>query len=348
MKNYLFALSLIFTIVLPLNSALALGLESDKYQGIVNGLYDIGNSIDAQTKMLKDALLQQQMAGLNRECAAILAAEISAKDTYIKETEQKIKDYTAQNAGKPHDASENIEIAGTLNHLYNLIAIQKERYTNIIIRECSIPTLNASCVKANGSHAEMKSYNASGAQCQCVSGYGWNGSACIASQAQQPASPSITGRQCNGKSWGECPTGTTFSCPASGDPQCLSKQPVKVSVSPSNPFLVGGSGGGGGSAGSSTSCDRMVMGRMTHLGDMTEAECYAIWQKAVETAQKKNGSFVAVAMSHPVEAPQVAETASITPEVGAVAASSTNSGVKSESQSYMSRVWAWFSRLLRF
>src|SRR3989344_7757116 len=46
--------------------------------------------------------------------------------------------------------------------------------------------------------------------------------------------------------------------------------------------IAGVSGGAGGNI----SCDKMVMGQLTHLGTMTQEECYTTWQKEVETAQK--------------------------------------------------------------
>lgn len=55
--------------------------------------------------------------------------------------------------------------------------------------------------------------------CRCKQGLIWNSdrTACI---VQPPSGP-----VCNGKSWKACPAGQTFSCPSTGDPQCLLPTP---------------------------------------------------------------------------------------------------------------------------
>jgi hypothetical protein len=187
--------------------------------------YGITDAINAQTRVLKDALTQQQMSVLPASCVQRLRADIEANDTYIRDTEKMIADINAKNAGKALDAEEMASNASTLNHLYTLISVQKQRYTNEIIRICS------------------------------------------QERTQQPQVPQVqqiapvTGTRCNGKSWGTCPTGTTFSCPASGDPQCISNLPTggntaadkftallnasKKAAASRPPALTGGHGGSG-------------------------------------------------------------------------------------------------------
>ena len=244
MKNILFIFALLLTLVVPTGSALALGVYDpipvqlltptggDPYQGVENGLNGISNAINAQTKAIQDAQTQQQLAALDQNCVTYVTAYINSKDTYIKETDQMIKSYIAQNEGKSLSDEEERAYASHLKYLYTLRGVQNQKYTDITINQCSKLTLNASCIKSNGPNAEMKSYDAiTGAiQCKCSSGYVWSSasSACVIQQNQQTAPTSVL--QCNGKSWplNACPAGTTFACPPTGDAQCLQLTPQAV------------------------------------------------------------------------------------------------------------------------
>lgn len=273
MKKYLLVVSLIFTFA-PLSSALAAVTYTDPFYGITD-------AINAQTKMFKDALTQQQIAALPASCVQRLRADIAANDTYIRDTEKMIADFNAKNVGKQFTAEEEVSNASTLNHLSTLISVQRQRYTNEIIRICS---------------QERQQQN---------------------QQLQQPAVS--TGIQCNGKSWGNCPAGTTFSCPASGDPQCLSNQPSKNSA---------------------TEWSQSAAGKFTALLEAQRAKT------PVAPVESVGGSGGSGSMAAPAKQRIAADTEAISTTVAMEAVAGTSSTPKEEeSPSYISRIWAWFTGL---
>ncbi|MDO8435080.1 MAG: calcium-binding EGF-like domain-containing protein [bacterium] len=314
MKKYLLVASLIFALV-PLNSVFAVTYTDP--------LYGVSSAIEAQTQVLKDALLQQQMAYLSPECVSRLRAQIAAEDTGLKKIEQAIADENARYAGKPHDAGEAISHASTINSLGSLWRTKKEQYNNWIIRVCSQEKQQAS-QPANPAPAPALTLDQQCKNSFGIHSIGYGASKCVCETGYQWAS--------DGK-----------SCAPAPDTNAVS-----VNVSPFQPLSGGGSvagSGGSGSTGGSMSCDRMVMGQMTHLGTMAGRECEAAWSKAVEGAQKKNGSFVAVAVPHPVEVPEIDEATSAALEAGSVAGESTGDAQENRPSGIVSRIWTWFTGL---
>lgn len=210
-------------------------VKAQQVQSITNGLNNINNSINAQTKALKDAQWKQKMAALNQECVAYYTEYIRTNETGLKEIDKSIADYMEQPKGDTSDPAVKQQMRLHLNYLYTLRSRQVQYYQSILDTRCTNSALNASCVKSNGPNAEMKSYDATtGAiQCKCTSGYVWSsaGSACVVQQVQQTAP--TQGLQCNGKSWSECPVGSNFFCPSSGDASCTPQQQSQVDTPPS-------------------------------------------------------------------------------------------------------------------
>jgi hypothetical protein len=324
LKSLFVVLSLTFILV-PSSAAFAAMVYTDPFYGITE-------AINAQTKVLKDALTQQQIATLPTSCVQRLRADIEANDTYIRDTEKMIVDFNAKNAGKQFDAEEEISNASTLNHLYTLISVQKQRYTNWVIQICSqerqqqyIPgqshqpvqpspitcgsgtvLRNNRCLTYNESCRSAYGANTSGDKdhCYCASGYLW-----------------ATDRK---------------SCVVDKFAEALRVHSgAEVSIT-----LAGGMGGSGGTVSGESSapgsCDRMVLGKITSLGTHTPDECYTVWQDAVAAAI---GSTSGSGGSGD-EATNTVTTS------GSVA--DTGTTLKEESPRYMSRIWSWFTGLFGF
>lgn len=215
-------------------------VEAQQVQSITNGLNNINNSINAQTKALKDAQWKQKMAALNQECVAYYTEYIRTNETGLKEIDKSIADYMEQPKGDTSDPVIKQQMNSYLNYLYTLRSRQVQSYQNILDTRCTNSALNASCVKSNGPNTELESYNPTTGvpQCKCTSGYTWSsaGSACAVQQVQQAAP--TQGLQCNGKSWSACPAGYNFFCPTSGDASCTPQQQPQTVAPPSTINIV--------------------------------------------------------------------------------------------------------------
>ncbi len=159
-------------------------------QSITNGLNDISNAINTQTKVFQDALRQQQIETLDPTCVSSVVAQVRAKDGSA-ETQRMIDEYrnemeTTMDMSNPVVAQ---QASSYLNYLYKYLEAQNTQLFNLLIQYCP-------------------KY--------------------LAPQVQQ-AAPS-TNLQCNGKAWLDCPAGQRFFCPASGDAQCVIDQAPEVTV----------------------------------------------------------------------------------------------------------------------
>lgn len=191
------AIGLLF-VNIPNGTAHATTLEQsmDNYQtgqqlqNITNGLSDIGNSINTQTRVFQDTLRQQQIGLLDPACVSSVVAQVRAKDGSV-ETQRMIDEYrnemeTAMDMSNPVVAQ---QATSYLNYLYRYLETQNTQLFNLLIQYCPKK---------------------------------------IAPQVQQTA-PS-TSLQCNGKAWLDCPTGQRFFCPATGDAQCVIDQVPEVAI----------------------------------------------------------------------------------------------------------------------
>jgi hypothetical protein len=221
--------ALILAIAIPSGVAFASNLEDtmqnyqtqQQVQSITNGLSDISNSINTQTRVFQDALRQQQIGVLDPACVSSVVAQVRAKDGSV-ETQKMIDDYrngmTLRDMSNPSDAT---AAASYLNYLYRYLEAQNTQLFNLIIQYCPknvVPQVQQTAPSTN---------------LQC-NGKAW--SACPTGQnfycpttgdAQCTLSSSIV---CNGKSWGACDAGSKFYCPSSGDPQCIMNEAPVVTI----------------------------------------------------------------------------------------------------------------------
>lgn len=198
--------ALLLTLSIPAGSALALGVYdpipiqiinptgSNPNQGVINSLNGVSNAINAQTQATQDAQLQQQLAALDLVCVTRETAQIRATDGSIQ-TNKMIADYR-NNTMAHMDLSNPANVADANAYI-------KYLYTYITAQTTQ---LNNALIK----------------DCQKTT----------TMQVQQTAPATVL--QCNGKSWTVCPAGTTFTCPSTGDAQCLLPTPQTVTAQTTN------------------------------------------------------------------------------------------------------------------
>jgi len=231
MKNiFKITFALLLFITIPSGVALASNLEDtmqnyqtqQQVQSITNGLSDISNSINIQTRVFQDALRQQQIGVLDPACVSSVVAQVRAKDGSV-ETQKMIDDYGIEMATKMDMSNPVVaqQASSYLNYLYKYLEFQDTQLFNLLIQYCpknvvpqvqqTVPSTNFQC---NG-----KEWSA------CPTGQKFF---CPATGDAQCMPSSDT--MCNGKSWGPCEAGSKFYCPSSGDAQCIKNEAPVVTI----------------------------------------------------------------------------------------------------------------------
>ncbi len=322
MKKYLFALSFSF-ILIPSGVTFAAMVYTDP-------LYGVTEAINAQTMVLKDALTQQQMATLPVSCVQRLRADIAANDTYIRDTEKMIADLNAKNAGKAFSPEEEMSNASTINHLYTLISVQKQRYTNEIIRICSQEkqqtlqpansaptqalTLDQQCKNSFGIHSI--GYGAT--KCVCETGYHWasDGKSCAPALGTNAVSISVSSAEKCKATYGSHSKLTTLF----GNTICGCEIGYVMS---------------------GNTCVTASYSAQTPLPANCDASGYC-WGAGGSGGIVGSPAKQLAAVSHSIDMSQIDETTSTSPEVAGI---STSSPKYKGLRAYVVDIWSWFSGL---
>ena len=198
--------------------------EGQQIQAIINGLSGISDAINAQTRAFQIAQKQQQISALDQTCVSGMVAQINTKDTYIKQVDQMIDEYTNVTM-KNMDMSNPVnsqQASSYLDYLYKLKARQNDLYFGYIVDGCANykPQVQQT-TQSIGTQCNGKSWNA------CPAGQRFY---CPASGDAQCVTDQPAGLQCNGKVWLNCPTGQSFFCPATGDAQCIRDEAPVVTI----------------------------------------------------------------------------------------------------------------------
>lgn len=91
-----------------------------------------------------------------------------------------------------------------------------------------------------------------------------------------------------------------------------------------------------------TTCDRLVMGEMTHFGLMSADSCFDVWQKAVEAAQKKISNSVTPAVQ--AESKKIRAS---TDEVRSAVTPTATSASVARPAAERRTLWAWLISLFK-
>jgi len=196
---------IIFLLLLVLAStAVPASFVSADYASELNG---IRNAIDAQTRAYTAAERKAAFDALDQTCVAAMRNQILEKDTYLKDVDKSIDEYTAkmQKMDMSNPATSQ-EASSYLDYLWRLRKRQSDIYDGYIIDGCSnykpvqqcqsgyvniqgseCITLDAACVALRGPNTVMESYDPTtrNYRCKCAPGYVLNGSSqCIAQEVQ--------------------------------------------------------------------------------------------------------------------------------------------------------------------